>query len=82
MYNFHAVDFYLLKVVYHGVNMYTCRDILNDLKFSLPAKLLLSKTNHYSEYKPLISALNSAPFIKIISLIKHDLSFFLYFFIE
>ena len=76
MYNFHAVDFYLLKVVYHGVNMYV------DLKFSLPAKLLLSKTNHYSEYKPLISALNSAPFIKIISLIKHDLSFFLYFFIE
>ena len=75
MYNFHAVDFCLLKVVYHGV-------MLNDLNFSLPAKLLLSKTNHYSEYKPLISALNSAPFIKIISLIKHDLSFFLYFFIE
>ena len=80
MYNFHAVDFYLLNVVYHGVNI--CRGILNDLKFSLPAKLLLSKTNHYSEYKPLISALNSAPFIKIISLIKHDISFFLYFFIE
>ena len=77
MYIFHAVILYLLKVVYH-----VCCGILNDLKFSLPAKLLLSKTNHYSEYKPLISALNSAPFIKIISLIKHDLSFFLYFFIE
>ena len=77
MYNFHAVDFYLLKVVYHGCQ-HVCRGILNDLKFSLPAKLLLSKTNHYSEYKPLLSALNSAPFIKIISLIKHDLSFFLY----
>ena len=76
MCNCHALDFYLLKVVYHGVNMYVAVYLMI-LKFSLPAKLLLSKTNHYSEYKPLISALNSAPFIKIISLIKHDLSFFI-----
>ena len=29
MYNFHAVDFYLLKVVYHGVNMYELCTSLN-----------------------------------------------------